>query len=158
MIHVYYGYGKGKTSAAIGAGMRAQGAGKNVLLVQFLKDNKSHELKSVPFNVFEAPEELGFNPGAEYSEWVERAYKAIVESECDFIILDELLDAIPKFIPLDDALWTIHALAVDEAKEVVITGHKTIDRIINDADYVTHFEKIKHPHDHGVNARFGIEY
>ncbi len=158
MIHVYYGYGKGKTSAAIGAGMRAQGAGKNVLLVQFLKDNKSHELKSVPFSVFDAPDKLDFNPGEEYNAWVEEAYKAIVESECNFIILDELLDVIPRFIPLEDALWTINMLAVDEGKEVIITGHQEIEKIINKADYVTHFEKIKHPRDKGVKARAGIEY
>lgn len=44
MIQIYFGYGKGKTTSALGQGMRAKGAGKNVLLVQFLKNNKSSEL------------------------------------------------------------------------------------------------------------------
>lgn len=158
MIQVYYGDGKGKTSAAIGAGMRAKGAGQNVLLVQFLKDKHSHELKTVPFDVFEAPDKVAFNPGEEYAEWVENAYKAIMQSECEFIILDELLDVIPRFIPLEDALWTVRSLSIDEGKEVIITGHKEIEKIFAAADYVTHMKKIKHPYDSGVSAREGIEY
>ena len=47
MIHVYTGNGKGKTTASIGLGIRAIGAGKKVLLVQFLKDGKSSELKII---------------------------------------------------------------------------------------------------------------
>lgn len=41
MIHYYYGYGKGKTTGALGLGMRAHGAGMSILLVQFLKDSVS---------------------------------------------------------------------------------------------------------------------
>lgn len=158
MIQIYYGYGKGKTSAAIGAGMRAKGAGKSVLLVQFLKNNKSSELKTLPFEIFEAPESLPFNPDDSYLEWVESAYKAIVESECDFIILDEFLDVIPRFVPLEDAAWTVNMLSTDMGKEVIITGHNEVKKLFDKADYLTHFEKIKHPYDKGVEARLGIEY
>ena len=56
MIQIYYGYGKGKTTAAIGAGMRAKGAGMSVLLVQFFKNNKSSELSVLPFDIFKAPD------------------------------------------------------------------------------------------------------
>ena len=55
MIQIYYGFGKGKTTAAIGQGMRAKGAGNTVTLVQFLKDNKSSELSVLPFDIFNAP-------------------------------------------------------------------------------------------------------
>jgi cob(I)alamin adenosyltransferase len=37
MIQVYTGNGKGKTTAAIGLSLRAAGAGKKVLFIQFLK-------------------------------------------------------------------------------------------------------------------------
>ena len=44
-IHMYYGDGKGKTTAAMGQAIRAAGAGLQVLVFQFLKDNSSSERK-----------------------------------------------------------------------------------------------------------------
>ena len=42
--HVYFGTGKGKTTAAIGLAVRAAGAGCRVLFCQFLKSNETSEL------------------------------------------------------------------------------------------------------------------
>ena len=39
-LHVYYGYGKGKTTAAIGLAIRALGAGKRVAIVELVKDGR----------------------------------------------------------------------------------------------------------------------
>lgn len=39
MKHIYYGDGKGKTTAAIGLAVRAAGSKMKVLFVQFLKQN-----------------------------------------------------------------------------------------------------------------------
>ena len=47
LIHIYCGDGKGKTTAAMGLGMRAVGRKKKVLLTQFLKDNETGELNSI---------------------------------------------------------------------------------------------------------------
>ena len=50
-IHVYYGDGKGKTTAAMGLVLRAAGSGLDVLMFQFLKDNSSSErviLEQIP--------------------------------------------------------------------------------------------------------------
>ncbi|MGI6575296.1 MAG: cob(I)yrinic acid a,c-diamide adenosyltransferase [bacterium] len=44
-IQVYTGAGKGKTTAAIGLAIRALGAGKKVLFVQFMKDKVYSEHK-----------------------------------------------------------------------------------------------------------------
>ena len=40
----------------------------------------------------------------------------------------------------------------------MITGHEPIPEIIKMADYVTHLEAIKHPYQHGILAREGIEF
>lgn len=72
---------QGKTTAAIGQGMRAKGAGNTVTLVQFLKDNKSSELSVLPFDIFNAPDTLPFNPGKEYQAWVDSAIDYIISSK-----------------------------------------------------------------------------
>lgn len=153
MIHYYYGYGKGKTSSAIGAGMRAKGAGMSVSFVQFLKDNKSSELSVLPFDIFEAPDSLPFNPDASYKTWINSAIEWVKASKSDVIILDEFADIIPRFISLDDAK---ELLSLD--KEIIITGHAMISELVDIADYVTNFQKEKHPYDKGAKARLGIEY
>lgn len=153
MIQVYYGNGKGKTTAAIGAGMRAYGAGKSVLLVQFLKDNRSSELGAVPFDVFKAPDHVPFNPGEEYKPWVDSAIEHIKNTDYDVIILDEFLDIIPSFI----SVWNAVTL-LDFSKEFIITGHRTIQPLFDQADYITLMKNERHPFDLGIKARKGIEF
>ena len=45
MIHVYYGDGKGKTTAAMGLALRMLAAGGRVVIVQYLKDGESGEVR-----------------------------------------------------------------------------------------------------------------
>ena len=44
MVHIYHGNGKGKTSAAVGAAVRAAGHNIPVVFCQFLKDGMSGEI------------------------------------------------------------------------------------------------------------------
>ena len=53
LIHLYYGYGKGKTTAALGLALRAAGSGKKVVIVQFLKETNTSELKSFAHSLYE---------------------------------------------------------------------------------------------------------
>lgn len=155
MIHIYYGYGKGKTTAAVGLGVRAKGAGLKVLLVQFLKDNKSSELSSVGYDVYKAPEHLPFNPSKDYQKWVDGAVDYVKNADYDVIILDEFLDVIGTFVSEDTALSLLDG---KKDSEIVITGHKKVDTLFEKADYITSMQKEKHPYDKGVGARKGIEF
>lgn len=153
MIHYYYGFGKGKTSSAVGAGMRAYGAGMSVLFVQFFKNDKSSERSVLPFEVYPCPESLPFNVGEEYKAFVNKAVEYIKTVNCDVIILDEFADLIPRFLSADE-MKSIFSFD----KEYIITGHNYLSVLGDIADYVTRFEKIKHPYDSGVPARKGIEF
>ena len=44
-IQIYYGNGRGKTTASLGLGIRAAGIGKRVIMVQFLKEKHSSTLE-----------------------------------------------------------------------------------------------------------------
>lgn len=155
MIHIYYGCGKGKTTAALGLGMRARGTGMRVSLVRFLKDSRSSELSVLPFEIYPSPENLPFHPGKMYQGWVDSALKYIVDCKSDIIILDEFLDIIGEYITEEKAQELIVGL---NKKEIIITGHRVCEQLFSIADYITHMDKIKHPYDSGVKARKGIEY
>lgn len=153
MIHYYYGYGKGKTCSAVGAAMRAYGAGMSVLFVQFFKNDQSSELSALPFEVYPSPHNLGFNPGDEYKVWVDGALDYIKNSSADVVVLDESSDLIPKFLTVDGMKKLLSS-----DREYIITGHNKVSELYDLADYATFFQKEKHPYDKGVAARHGIEY
>lgn len=154
MIQYYYGYGKGKTTAALGAGMRGFGAGIKVAMVQFFKDNKSSELSALPFDVFLSPDKLCFNPSKEaYIPWIKSAIEFIKNSDAQMIILDEFADLYPNYLD-EKSIKSV----LKGNKEFIITGHSKVEFLCDMADYVTQFNKEKHPYDKGIKARLGIEF
>lgn len=44
LVQVYCGGGKGKTTAALGQGIRAASQGKSVIIIQFLKRKNEEEI------------------------------------------------------------------------------------------------------------------
>lgn len=168
-IHIYYGCGKGKTTAAIGQAVRAAGSGLKVLVVQFLKDNCSGErkiLERIPdITCFHGKDQVKFV--SRMNEEEKRNLKEYNENimdeigkVCDFfdmVILDEILCAVWLKVLNEDILLQFLERK-KEGIEIILTGHEATEKVLKIADYVTEIRKIKHPFDKGVKARKGIEY
>ncbi len=168
-IHLYYGDGKGKTTAAIGQVIRAAGAGLKVLVFQFLKDNSSSERK-----ILEQISNVTCLPGREPVKFVSRmngpekaelkhynnkALDEIVKfcSPFDLLLLDEALCAVQLGVLSEEKLISF-LQHKPRGLEVVLTGHEVSDALLEMADYATLMTKIRHPYDEGVTAREGIEF
>jgi len=170
--HFYYGDGKGKTTAALGLAIRAAGCGKNVVIVQFLKDWKCGEISSLTLipnvTVFR-----GKSSGGDFFHEMNETEKAATKiihddnlhksldlhknGQCDLLILDEAVDAY-RLGALDTVLFEELLDNKPESLELVVTGHDTLDLLLERADYVTEMVKHKHPYDNGITARRGIEF
>ncbi len=168
-IHIYYGNGKGKTTAGMGQVMRAAGRGLKVLVFQFLKDNQSGEravLEALPnVTCLPGPGEVKFyrqmnsEERAEAKHYNTKALNEIVKfcQPFDVLLLDEALCAVKLGLLNEDKLLSF-LRHKPEGLEIILTGHEASPRLIEAADYVTEMRKIKHPYDEGVPARLGIEY
>lgn len=167
-IHIYYGDGKGKTTAAAGLALRAAGRGLRVLFVQFLKDNDSGERKAMRqiSNITcyqgRAEEKFVFQMSAEEKEQTRKYCESVLDNvtaeaeNYDVIILDEVICAIQTMVLDEQKLLEIISRK-PEATELVLTGNSPSEELLKRADYVTQMVKIKHPYDQGMIARKGIE-
>ena len=167
-VHLYYGDGKGKTTAAAGLCLRCLGAGFQALFCQFLKDGASSEvqpLRKMGAQILtEGPAEFLWQmPPAKKQEYC-RAQHALFEAACrhmasgayEIVILDEALDALSQGILTETELCQ----AIGAAKcEVVLTGRAPTPALLALADYATEMHAIKHPYaSRKAPARKGIEY
>ncbi|MHA1144033.1 MAG: cob(I)yrinic acid a,c-diamide adenosyltransferase [Candidatus Helarchaeota archaeon] len=169
MVQVYYGRGKGKTTAALGQAFRACGHGFRVYMIQWMKGNiKYGELKSVQkFDNFTIeqfgrkdliaePEEIDIVEG---KKALDRAREIINSDEYDIVILDEVGVAIGMgIINVDDVIEIVKNRP--EKVEVIMTGGpETHPKLLQLADLVTNMRVIKHYYAaQGIDARFGIEF
>ncbi len=75
----------------------------------------------------------------------------------DLVVLDEVNIAVGwELIELDELEKLIQDKPLNV--ELILTGRHADTRLVQMADLVTEFLKIKHPYDDGVPARRGIEY
>lgn len=169
MIQLYYGPGKGKTTAAFGQALRAAGRGRRVVIAQFLKTEDSGERRSMEYVphvlLLPLPERLSFVPQMDVVERAEceeasarllRDAAALAEQE-GMVILDEVLGAIETdILSLEAVLEWLDGLP--EGCEAVLTGRQAPPELLERADYITCFQSERHPYDRGILAREGIEY
>ena len=166
--HLYYGTGKGKTTAAAGLCLRCLGAGAKALFCQFLKDGTSSEvspLKSLGAEVLAGapakfiwhmiPEEKEGYFAAQHALF-EEAARRIQSGGYQIVILDEALDALEQGILAEEELISIIQNA---ACELVLTGRAPTPQLSLLSDYVTEMKAIKHPYGtEQAPARRGIEF
>jgi len=172
LIHLYYGDGKGKTTAALGLAIRAAGFGKNVLFVQFLKDwvcGEHNSLAHIPNITFlcgkpasgKFVRDMSDDEKHETKKLQNKVLKYALESvqnaQCDVLVLDEALDAQSLGV-LDTQMLNELIYNKLDSPELIITGHNPDKRILEHADYITEMVKRKHPYDKGQKARKGIEF
>lgn len=168
LIHVYTGHGKGKTTAAIGLGVRATGNGLKVIMIQFMKGRRYSELDALEniknFTVIQFgrdefvskqnPEKIDIDLAIEGFEYTK---KIIKDWKYDVIILDEINVAVDfNLIPLDDVLNLLSEKP--ENIELILTGRYAHQEIIRVADLVSEILEIKHPYQNGIQSRKGIDW
>lgn len=171
LIIVNTGPGKGKTTAAMGTGLRAVGQGLRVLMLQFLKGSWHYgeldALKAFGDKFVIKQMGRGFvkvgteKPDPEDIRMVEDAWaeaqKAILSAEWDLVILDEINYAV-SYGMLDPAKVVESLKKKPENVHVILTGRNAHPTIVELADTVTEMRQVKHAYEKGVLAQRGIEY
>ena len=163
MLHLYFGSGKGKTTAAAGLALRALGHEKKVVVVQFLKDGTSGEiepLRRLGAAVFACPNAKFtwlMTPQEKAAALAHntQTLEAALQMPCDLLILDEACAALRAAL-LPEAL--LQKAVLNAPYEVVLTGRDPADWMLQNTDYITEFTARRHPYEKGIPAREGIEY
>lgn len=187
LLQIYYGDGKGKTTAALGLAMRAAGHGCKVRIIQFMKGNNySGELvaaSKLGIELFQfgraCPHAESIKSGAMLCDncgqcWINHgdiseldqkmsamgwklAQESLEEGQIDILILDEILHILELELIAKDKLLA-WLQEVPARMEIILTGRDVPPELVAMADLVSEVRKIKHPFDMDIKARRGIEY
>ena len=136
VVQVYYGTGKGKTSAAVGQCIRAASLGQSVIIIQFLKGKDAEEynfveklepdIKLFRFEkAMQSYDELLDSQKKEEKQNILNGFnfakKVLDTGECDLLVLDELLGLLDlDIVTVDDIINLIEQR--DDYCRLVITG------------------------------------
>ena len=168
LVHVYTGNGKGKTTAAIGLGIRATGENLKVYMIQFMKGRRYSEIDAIEkinnFSVIQFgrdefvnkknPEQIDIDLAR---KGFEHAKEILLKNKYDVVILDEINVAIDyNLVPLDEVIKLIENKPKNI--ELILTGRYANPQIIMRADLVSEILEIKHPYHNGVQSRKGIDW
>jgi len=170
LIIITTGQGKGKTTAAIGMGIRTLGHNHKVAIIQFIKGGWEPG-ESMALKIF--GDKLKFHACGEGFTWEtqdrekdinlvksswETALFYIKDPSYKLIILDEIIVAIKLgYINEDEIINGINLRP--ELTHVVLTGRGASKKLVDSADLVTEMKLVHHPfREQGVKAQEGIEY
>ena len=157
-VQVICGNGNGKTTAAIGKGIKAIAHEKTVTMIQFLKGNSEADVLEVLKRLepemkvfrFEKYTDL-FEYLTDYQKQEELvnirnglnfAKKVITTGGCDLIILDEILGLVDQQLIKVDELKSLIEIRPDDM-EMIITGKVFPEALREFVDNITKIEDIK---------------
>ena len=157
IVQIYYGNGKGKTTAAMGQSIRAASKGLRTIVIQFLKGKDSQEfsyLKKLEPDIklfrFEKAEEFYGELLPEEQEEERKniingfnfARKVLKAGECDMLVLDEVLGLVDLgIISIDDIIDLINLK--DDYYKLVMTGMNMPPELEVYADMISLIEQKK---------------
>lgn len=179
LIHLYYGDGKGKTTAAVGLCIRAAGNKKRVLFTQFMKDGSSGEislLKELPgTEVLWGNVPYGFYSRMDdeekrlFAKEQEKLFQKILE-RIEETEKTSVQDGVSMLLVMDEITYAYGFRLIDRVRledllnnkpdflEIVMTGRNPERFLVDVADYVTEMKCEKHPFEKGISARKGVEF
>lgn len=141
-VQAYYGYGRGKTTAALGYAIHEASKGGNSFIIQFLKGKDDDEISfirrlepEIKLFRFQKSDDLYDNLSTEeqfeekmnMKNGVNFARKVLATGECSMLILDEVLGLIDKKVITVEELIALIQVKSEETT-VILTG-----RVLNDA-------------------------
>ena len=130
MLHLYWGDGKGKTTAAMGLALRALGHGRRVVILQFLKDGSSGEiemLRRCGAVVYACPNAkftwlMTDAERAEARRTNTRTLQTILQGSFDLLVLDEPVTGLDP-AAAQDLYKTLAYLNQKEGMAIVMVTH-----------------------------------
>ena len=149
-IQVYYGEGKGKTSAALGYAIHEASKGESVIVIQFLKRKDEDEISFLgrlepEIRLFrfqksekyynELPDEGQLEEQMNMKNGINYARKVLQTGECNILILDEVLGLLNEQIVSEEEIVQLMELKSDDM-DLIMTGQIISDGIIAHADEV----------------------
>lgn len=157
IVQVYYGNGKGKTTAAVGQCIRAASLGYEVIIIQFLKgrdaeefsflnklepDIKLFRFEKAKESYIDLTEEEQLEEKKNILNGFNFARKVIETGECDVLVLDEVLGLVDLgLITIDDIIRLINLK--DDYYKLVLTGQNMPEVLIDHVDMISKIEQIK---------------
>lgn len=172
LIVLITGYGKGKTTTALGIAVRACGHNMRVCIIQFMKGDiyagEWDGVKKMGCEVELISTGKGFcgiqgNPYP-YEEHRMNAQEAIqltlqkMESgQYDILILDEINNALHlRLVDLEQVLEIIRRKP--PLMHLVLTGRDAHPQVVELADTVSEIKEVKHAYRKGIEPQPGIDY
>lgn len=172
LVVVVTGYGKGKTTSALGMVLRACGHGMKVAMIQFMKgDIYSGEwdgLQNLDCGLEFYPTGMGFcgiegNPFSheEHRDAAQRAIEMarekLVAGDYDMVVLDEINNAVHlKLVDLEQLLDLIRSKP--RLTHLILTGRDAHPEVVELADTVSEVREIKHAYRKGIEVQPGVDY